>query len=84
MYSITYMVYSFGKNYLVFYNSNKITKTLCNSNFLSLLILAFSQILKSTQYKKHAPNALRFTYLNLKSFKPHEKMKQKTSEFYFY
>ena len=81
MYSITYMVYSFGKNYLVFYNSNKITKTLCNSNFLSLLILAFSQILKSTQYKKLAPNALRFTYF-FKSCKPHEKNKQKTPSKY--
>ena len=30
---------------------------------------------KSTQYKKLAPNALRFTYQNLKSFKPREKTK---------
>ena len=31
---------------------------------------------KSTQYKKLAPNALRFTYLSLKSCKQHEKTKQ--------
>ena len=36
--------------------------------------------LKSTQYKKLAPNALRFTYQNLKFCKPHEKTKQKTSK----
>ena len=33
-------------------------------------------IMKSTQYKKLAPNALRFTYWNLKSCKP-QKTKQK-------
>ena len=36
--------------------------------------------IKSTQYKKLVPNALRFTYQNLKSCKPHEKTKQKTSK----
>ena len=35
--------------------------------------------LKSTQYKKLAPNALR-TYQNLKFRKPHEKTKQRTSK----
>ena len=30
-------------------------------------------LIKLTQYKKLAPNALRFTYWNLKSGKPHEK-----------
>ena len=34
--------------------------------------------LKETQYKNLAPNALRFTYENLKSCKPHEKTRQKT------
>ena len=34
-------------------------------------------LLKSTQYKKLAPNALQFTYRNLKSCK---KMKQRTSD----
>ena len=33
--------------------------------------------LKSTQYKKLAPNALWFTYLNLKSCKSHEKNETK-------
>ena len=33
--------------------------------------------LKSTQYKKLAPNALRFTYQNLKAYKPHEKKTKK-------
>ena len=42
------------------------------------------QFLKSTQYKKLAPNALRFTYQNLKSCKPHEKTKQKTSKCQIY
>ena len=37
--------------------------------------------LKSTQYKKLVPNAFRFTYQNLKSYKPHEKTKQKTSKY---
>ena len=37
-------------------------------------------LLKSTQYKKLVPNALRFTYQNLKSCKPHEKTKQKASK----
>ena len=32
--------------------------------------------LKSTQYKKLAPNALRFTYWNLKSCKTHEKIQK--------
>ena len=35
------------------------------------------QFLKSTQYKKLAPNALRFTYQNSKSCKPHEKQNKK-------
>ena len=35
---------------------------------------------KSTQFKKLAPNALRFTYSNLKCCKTHEKTKQKTSK----
>ena len=35
---------------------------------------------KSTQYKKLVPNALRFTYQNLKPCKQHEKSNQKTSE----
>ena len=34
--------------------------------------------LKSTQYKKLTPNALLFTYQNLKSCKPHEKTKPKS------
>ena len=34
-------------------------------------------LVKSTQYKKLAPNALRFTYQNLKSCKPHEKQNKK-------
>ena len=34
----------------------------------------------STRYKELAPNALWFTYQNLKSFKPHENTKQKTSK----
>ena len=33
--------------------------------------------LQSTQYKKLAPNALRFAHQNLKSCKPHEKTEQK-------
>ena len=33
--------------------------------------------LKSTQYKKLVPNALRFTYQNLKSCKPHENNNKK-------
>ena len=33
--------------------------------------------LKSTQYKNLAPNALRFTYYDLKSFKSHEKHETK-------
>ena len=37
-------------------------------------------LLKSTQYKKLAPNALRFTYQNLKSCKPLEKNKKNTSK----
>ena len=69
----------FAKNYLVFYSSNKKPKTSIQIS-PSLLILAFSQILKSTRYKKLAPNALRFTYQNLKSCKPHEQTKQKTSK----
>ena len=32
---------------------------------------------QSTQYKKLAPNALRFTYLNLKFCKPHDKQNKK-------
>ena len=36
--------------------------------------------LKSTQYKKLAPNGFRFTYQNLKSCKPYEETKQKTSK----
>ena len=36
--------------------------------------------LQSTQYKKLAPNALQFTYQNLKSCKPYEKAEQKTSK----
>ena len=39
--------------------------------------VSMSFSLKSTQYKKLAPNALRFMYKNLKSCKPHEKTKQK-------
>ena len=42
-----------------------------------LLSLMQGELVKSTQYKKLAPNALRFTYLNSKSCKPHEKTKQK-------
>ena len=34
-------------------------------------------VIKSTQYKKLAPNALRFTYQNLKSCKSHEKNETK-------
>ena len=37
-------------------------------------------VLKVTQYKKLAPNALWFTYQNLKSCKAHEKTKKKTSK----
>ena len=37
--------------------------------------------LKSTQYKKLAPNSLWFTHWNLKSCKPHEKQKQKSCSF---
>ena len=33
-------------------------------------------LLKSTQYKKLEPNALRFTYQNLKSCKPQEKTEE--------
>ena len=33
--------------------------------------------LKTTQYKKLAPKALRFIYQNLKSCKPHKKNKKK-------
>ena len=33
--------------------------------------------IKSTQYKKLAPNALRFIFQNLKSCKPYEKTKQR-------
>ena len=40
----------------------------------------FGLKVKSTQYKKGAPNALRFTHQNLKFCKPHEKTKQKTSK----
>ena len=36
--------------------------------------------IKSTQFKELAPNALQFTYQNLKFGKPHEKTKQKTSK----
>ena len=36
--------------------------------------------LKSTQSKKLVPNALWFTDQSLKSCKPHEKSKQKTSK----
>ena len=40
-----------------------------------------NQIIKSTQYKKLGPNALRFPYQNLKSCTSHEKkMKQRTSD----
>ena len=38
----------------------------------------------STQYKKLAPNALRFTYQNCKSCKPHEKTKQKKIKILIY
>ena len=40
-------------------------------------------IIKSTQYKKLAQNALRFKYQNLKSCKQHEKTKQKPFSVYF-
>ena len=33
--------------------------------------------IKATQYKKLASNALRFTFQNLKSCKPHEKQNKK-------
>ena len=36
-----------------------------------------NRAVKSTQYKKLVPNALRFTYWNLKSCKPHEKQNKK-------
>ena len=39
-----------------------------------------AKYLKSTRFKMLAPNALRFTYQNLKSCKPHEKTKQNTSK----
>ena len=48
-------------------------------NRLLLRIWILSARVKSTQYKKLVPNALLFTYQNLKSCKPHEKTKQKTS-----
>ena len=49
--------------------------------FIRQIILGLALALKSTQYKKLVPNALRFTYQNLKSCKPHEKTKQKTSKY---
>ena len=42
-----------------------------------LLKLFFRSNIKSTLHKKLAPNALQFTCWNLKSFKSHEKIKQK-------
>ena len=39
-----------------------------------------AKYLKSTRFKKFAPNALWFTYQNLKSYKPHEKTNQNTSK----
>ena len=51
-----------------------------NSGFLFYLSYQKISECKVTQYKKLAPNALRFTYQNLKSCEPHEKTKQKTSK----
>ena len=38
--------------------------------------LSVRELVKSTQYKKLAPNTLRFTYQNLKSCKPQKKTHQ--------
>ena len=56
-------------------NSIKLSKAL-KSRFKAVKRL-YGEILKSTQYKKVEPNALWFTYQNLKSCKPHKKQNKK-------
>ena len=53
------------------------------SKMQNLSIINSFQV-KSTQYKKLAPNALRLTYQNLKSFKSHEKNETKNIRFLVY
>ena len=54
---------------------SKTTSRLCN-NIMTSFVFAYV-VLKSTQYKKLVPNALRFTYQNLKSCKPHGNQNKK-------
>ena len=43
-------------------------------------LYVYEKLVKPSQYKKVMPNALQFTYQNLKYCKQHEKMKQKISK----
>ena len=51
--------------------------TLCKLSFKNDCPNTLTYFIKWAQCKNLAPNALRFTYQNLKSYKPHEKNKTK-------
>ena len=56
-------------------------RPLCNKILLWIFFIRSENVLKTTHYKKLAPNALQFTYQNLKSCKPHEKQKDENARF---